>query len=151
MLAARMPFPMAQDAAAFLGCVAGMGVASLGVPIVKWQRRRNEGLARWAESALRAGDAGALGAATRAAIVLAFAAGVTYAAVSLAVLVPLLTPLVGGMSLRLSRAWTLAQPIWIGLGLAQLLQAFVQRRLMRAVAFSAALLAGWLARIVGMP
>jgi len=150
-LAAREPFPMARDAAALLGCLGGMVAATLGVPIVKWQRRRNEGLARWAEAALRAGDAGALASAHRAAVVLAFAAGVTYAAVSLAVLLPATAPLVGGASLKLSRAWALAQPLWIGLGLAQLLHAFVQRRLTRAAVFAAALLVGWLTRIVGMP
>jgi hypothetical protein len=39
--------------------------------------------------------------------------------------------------------------LWIGLGLAQLLHAFVQRRLTRAALFGVALLAGWLVLMVG--
>ena len=38
-------------------------------------------------------------------------------------------------SLRLARAWSLAEPLWIGLGLAQLLHAFIQRRLTRELLF----------------
>lgn len=151
VLARGLPFPMARDACALLGCLGGMGVAMAGVPIVKWQRRRNERLARWAEDALRAGHGGALGQAHRAAIVLAFAAGVSFAAVSLALLAVALNPVAGGASLRLSRAWALAQPLWIGLGLAQILHAFTQRRLTRVALFAVALLAGWLALVVGMP
>ena len=54
-------------------------------------------------------------------------------------------------SLRLSRAWTLAQPLWLGLGLAQLLSAFLQRRLARAAVFGAALIGAWIALMVGTP
>src|SRR5207247_2485125 len=42
-------------------------------------------------------------------------------------------------SLRLAGAWHLLQPLWLGFGLAQLLHAFVQRRLERAGVFAAAL------------
>ena len=54
-------------------------------------------------------------------------------------------------SLWLARAWRLAQPLWLGLGLAQLLHAFVQRRLSRVSVFGAALIAAWLANVVGAP
>ena len=135
---------MLDDAAALVGVLAGLVTATFGVPLIKWQRRRNEGLSRWCEAEVRRGDAGAVGAAQRAGAVLAFAVGVGYCAACLALGVWLLGPLAGRHSLRLARAWTLAQPLWIGLGLAQLLQAFVQRRLIRAALFAMAMLAAWL-------
>jgi len=55
----------------------------------------------------------------------------------------------GHHSLRLARAWALAQPLGIGLGLAQLLQAFVRRRLTRAAAFGVAMLASWMLLMMG--
>ena len=54
-------------------------------------------------------------------------------------------------SLRLTHAWSVAEPLWLGLGLAQMLHAFVQRRLSRAALFGAALIASWLALMVGAP
>ena len=143
-IVSRQHFLMLDDAAALLGVIAGLVTATFGVPLIKWQRRRNEGLSRWCEAEVRRGDAGALGAAQRAGVVLAFGAGVGYCAVCLALGVWLLGPLAGRHSLRLARAWSLAQPLWIGLGLAQLLQAFVQRRLTRAASFAVAMLAAWL-------
>lgn len=143
-IVSRQHFLMLDDAAALLGVLAGLVTATFGVPLIKWQRRRNEGLSRWCEAEVRRGDAGALGAAQRAGVVLAFGAGVGYCAVCLALGVGFLGPLAGHHSLRLARAWTLAQPLWIGLGLAQLLRAFVQRRLTRAVLFAMAMLATWL-------
>jgi len=135
---------MLDDAAALVGVLAGLVTATFGVPLIKWQRRRNEGLSRWCEAEVRRGDGGATGAAQRAGVALAFAAGAAYCAACLALGVWLLGPLAGRHSLRLARAWTLAQPLWIGLGLAQLLQAFVQRRLIRAALFAMAMLAAWL-------
>jgi len=143
-IVSRQHFLMLDDAAALLGVLAGLVTATFGVPLIKWQRRRNEGLSRWCEAEVRRGDAGAPGAAQRAGVVLAFGAGVGYCAVCLALGVGLLGPLAGHQSLRLARAWSLAQPLWIGLGLAQLLQAFVQRRLTRAALFAMAMLAAWL-------
>jgi PTS system mannose-specific IIC component len=140
----RQHFLMLDDAAALLGVLAGLVTATFGVPLIKWQRRRNEGRSRWCEAEVRRGDEGAPGAAQRAGVVLAFAAGVGYCAVCLALGVCFLGPLAGRHSLRLARAWSLAQPLWIGLGLSQLLRAFVQRRLSRAALFAMAMLAAWL-------
>ena len=95
------------------------------------------------------GDESALGAAQRAAVVLAFSVGVAYCAVCLVAAVAGLQRLVASESLWLARAWRLAQPLWLGLGLAQLLHAFVQRRLSRIALFGAALIAAWLIQIVG--
>ena len=148
IIAARQNFIMLADSAALMGVLAGLVSAVLGVPLVKWQRRRNEGLSRWCEAEVRRGDAGAPGAAQRAGVVLAFAVGVGYCAVCLALGVWLLGPLAGRHSVRLARAWSLAQPLWIGLGLAHLLQAFVQRRLTRAALFAMAVLAAWLVLMV---
>jgi mannose/fructose/N-acetylgalactosamine-specific phosphotransferase system component IIC len=151
MAAAREPFEMYRQACALLGVVTGMLAAGGGVGLLKWQRRRNEQLSRWCETALAAGHTGALSAAHRAAIVLAFAIGVTYCAAWLGVAVPLVARGAAAESLRLARAWSLAQPLWLGLGLAQLLQAFLQRRLARAAVFGMALVGTWLALMVGSP
>jgi PTS system mannose-specific IIC component len=148
-LASHQPFAMARDSAALLGVFAGMLVATGGVPLLKWQRRRNEGLSRWCEEQLLAGNERALGTAHGAAVVLSFAVGVSYCALCLGAGVWLLDPVVTHQSLRLSRAWALAEPLWLGLGLAQLLHAFVQRRLTRAAAFGIALVGAWLFLMVG--
>ena len=150
-LSSRQPFIMAREACALLGVLGGMLAATGGVPLLKWQRRRNEALSRWSEAAIRAGDERALGSAQLAGSALAFGVGVAYSAACLAVGVWALDGLVGRESLRLSRAWGLAQPLWIGLGLAHVLHAFVQRRLARAAVFGAALIAAWLALIMGTP
>lgn len=150
-LGSQSGFEVAHNASALAGALTGMLIATLGVPLLKWQRRRNEGLSRWCESALRAGDQGALAAAQRAAVVLAFAVGVAYAAVGFGLAVRGLSGLVAHESIRMARAWALAQPLWIGLGLAQLLHTFVQRRLTRAALFGIALLGGWLVLMVGTP
>lgn len=149
LLAMGEPFAMARDASCLLGCLAGLVAATIGVPVLRAQRRHNEGLARWVEARVRGGDTRALGAAQGAAVVLAFAIGVTFAAVSLGLGVWALRPLVAHESIRLARAWSLAEPLWIGLGLAQLLHAFAQRRLTRAALFGAALLGTWLFVMVG--
>lgn len=143
-IVSRQHFLMLDAAAALMGVLAGLATAICGVPLIKWQRRRNEGLSRWCESEVRRGDAGAIGAAQRAGVALAFSVGVGYCAACLALGVWLLGPVAGHHSVRLARAWMLAQPLWIGLGLAQLLQAFVQRRLLRVASFAVAMLAAWL-------
>jgi mannose/fructose/N-acetylgalactosamine-specific phosphotransferase system component IIC len=151
MLAEQQPYQFARDACALLGTLAGMLAAVGGIPVLKWQRRANEGLSRWSESALLAGEGGALGAAQRSAVVLAFAAGVTYCALCMGLGFWGLRGLVDHESLRLSRAWSVVEPLWLGLGLAQLLNAFVQRRLTRAAVFGAALIVAWLVLLVGAP
>jgi len=150
-LAAGRPFGFTQDACAMLGVMVGLATAMLGVVVLKWQRRLNEGLARWCEERLRHGDERALDAAQRAGVVLAFAVGVAYCALCLGGAVLGLRGLAGDESLKLAHAWRLAQPLWLGLGLAQILNAFVQRRLTRVALFGAALIAAWLVFIVGPP
>jgi mannose/fructose/N-acetylgalactosamine-specific phosphotransferase system component IIC len=148
-LASQQPFEVSRNASALIGVFAGMIAAMIGVPLIKWQRRRNEGLSRWCEQALGRGEEGALARAQWAGVALAFASGVCLTAVLVGVALRGLERLAVHESLRLARGWSLAQPLWIGLGLAQLLQAFVQRRLTRAALFGVALLAGWLALMVG--
>src|SRR5689334_9757898 len=75
-IASRAPFEHMHEASAFAGVMAGLAAAATGVALLKWQRRRNEGLARWCEGELREGREGALATAHAAALALAFAVGV---------------------------------------------------------------------------
>ncbi len=148
-LADHLPFAIARDGCAVVGVLAGLLAATAGVPLLKWQRRRNEGLSRWCEQALRSGHESALAESQGAAVVLAFAVGVGYCAVCLGAGFWGLNAVVERSSLGLSRAWHLAQPLWIGFGLAQLLHAFIQRRLLRAALFGVALITAWLLLMLG--
>ena len=150
MLAHRAPVEHMREAAALAGCVAGMLAATSGVPLLKWQRRCNEGLARWCEVEIRAGREQALGVAHAAAISLSFAVGLASCAAWLGI-ASLAAPTVEGFSLRLAGAWTLLRPAWLGFGFAQLVHAFVQRRLVRTAVFGAALMGAWLALVIGTP
>ena len=150
-LVARQPFLLIREASAMVGVLAGIAVAMAGVPLTRWQRRLNEGLGRWCEAELRAGREGALAAAQRAGVVLTFGLGVSYCAVCLGAGLAGLGPLVDQESLRLAKAWNLAQPLWLGMGLAHVLQAFVQRQLVRGAIFGAALIGAWIILMVGSP
>jgi hypothetical protein len=107
------------------------------------------GLARWCEAEVRRGNDRALGQAHTAAVVLAFAVGVGYSAAASVLASAGLQGLAVNESLRLARAWRLAEPLWLGLGLAQLLHLFVQRRLLRVALFGSSLVAAWLWLLVG--
>jgi mannose/fructose/N-acetylgalactosamine-specific phosphotransferase system component IIC len=144
LLARGAPFAPAQDACALVGAMVGILAAILGVPLIKWQRRRHEGLSRWVEGELRLGHEGALGQAQGSAVVLAFGVGVAFCAAFLAISLWLLPSVVLHRSLRLARAWSVIQPLWMGFGLAHLLAAFVQRRFMRAALFGLGLVIGWI-------
>lgn len=150
LIAAQAPFEQVRQAAAFTGVLVGLLAATVGDPIVRWQRRRNEGLARWTEAAIRAGDERALGRAHGAAVAMAFAIGLAATAFWCG-LGMAIAPWVSRESLRLAGAWHLLQPLWLGFGVAQLLHAFVQRRLTRAGVFAVSLVAAWLAFVAGTP
>src|SRR5262249_45538193 len=79
-IASGAPFEHVRQAASLAGVMAGMAAATLGVPLLRWQRQHNEGLARWCEDALRAGREGALAEAQGAAVALAFAIGLAVTA-----------------------------------------------------------------------
>lgn len=148
MLATTIPFSMAHEASAFVGTLVGLVAAALGVPLIKWQRRRNEGLSHWCEHALREGDLSAPGKACGAGVVMAFGIAVVFCAAFMVLTALVLAPVVLHHSMRLARAWTLAQPVWLGLGLALLLAAFIQRRFMRAALFGVGLVVGWILLLV---
>jgi mannose/fructose/N-acetylgalactosamine-specific phosphotransferase system component IIC len=148
-LAAPQSFEFARQSSILVGVAAGMITAVAGARASRWQRRRNESLGHWVEERLRQGRPHALGRVHVAAITLTFAIGVVMTALALALGLWAFTELVGRESLRLSRAWRLAQPLLIGIGLAQLLHLFVQRRLLRAAAFGAAMVGTWLVLMLG--
>jgi mannose/fructose/N-acetylgalactosamine-specific phosphotransferase system component IIC len=150
-LASRQQFVMAREASELLGVLGGVVAAIGGVPLLRWQRRLNEGLSRWCEEEIRSGREGALAASHGAAVVLAFGVGVAYCAVCLGLGITGLATFCERESLRLARAWSLAQPLWLGLGLAQVLHAFIQRRLVRGAMFGAGLIGAWLVLMVGTP
>ncbi|HXS82053.1 MAG TPA: PTS sugar transporter subunit IIC [Methylomirabilota bacterium] len=149
-IAAGAPFEHVRQAASLTGVMAGMIAATIGVPLLRWQRQWNEGLARWCENALRAGRERALAESQGAAVALAFAIGLAATAAWMA-LAHGGASLVERESLRLAGAWHLLQPLWLGFGFAQLLHAFVQRRLERAGVFAAALVGAWLIIVAGSP
>ena len=149
-IAAGAPFEHVRQAASLTGVMAGMIAATIGVPLLRWQRQWNEGLARWCENALRAGRERALAESQGAAVALAFAIGLAVTAAWMA-LAHGGAALVERESLRLAGAWHLLQPLWLGFGFAQLLHAFVQRRLERAGVFAAALVGAWLVIVAGAP
>jgi len=149
-IAAGAPFEHVRQAASLTGVLAGMVAATLGVPLLRWQRQWNEGLARWCEGELRAGRERALAESQGAAVALAFAIGLAVTAAWMA-LAHGGAALVERESLRLAGAWHLLQPLWLGFGFAQLLHAFVQRRLERAGVFAAALVGAWLVIVAGAP
>lgn len=140
-----------RDAAQLAGVIVGLLAATSGVPLIRWQRRRNEGLSRWCEAEILAGNEHAPALASAAGVSMAFAIGVALAAVWLVGATLLLRGVVEAESLRLARAWLIAQPLWMGFGLAQLLMAFVQRRLTRAGVFGAAMVGAWLTLVMGTP
>ena len=144
------PYEQWRDAAQLVGVFGGMLAAMGGVPLIKWQRRLNEGLSHWTEKQLRAGHEGALAQAHGAAIALAFAVGVAYCALWLGGGTVLLRQVTEVESLRLSRAWTLLQPLWLGFGFAQLLHAFTQRKLTRAGVFGFVMIVAWLTLVMGV-
>jgi mannose/fructose/N-acetylgalactosamine-specific phosphotransferase system component IIC len=148
-LAARRSFLVTHEASELLGVSVGLVAAIASMPLLRWQRRLNEGLSRWCEAEIREGREQALGVAHRAAIVLAFGVGVAYTAAFLMVGSWSLAGVSERESLRLAKAWWLAQPLWLGLGLAQVLNAFVQRRPLRGAVFGAALIVAWLVLMVG--
>lgn len=148
-LAAPHNIEFVRQGAVLMGVIAGLLFAALGVPLIKWQRRRNEALGRWCEARLRGGDEGALAMSHRAAVFLAFGVGVGYTALGLMLGMWVLSDLVLKESLWLSEAWRLAKPILIGAGLASLLNAFVQRKLARAALFGFALIGTWLVLMLG--
>ncbi len=150
LLASVAPFEHVRQAASLIGVLVGMTAASLYVPVLRWQRRLNEGLARWCEASLRRGFERSLTQAQWAAVALAFALGVAVCGAWLA-LAQAAVPLVERESLRIAGVWNLLQPFWLGFGIAQLLNAFVQRRLERAGVFAATLVAAWLVLVAGTP
>jgi mannose/fructose/N-acetylgalactosamine-specific phosphotransferase system component IIC len=145
----RQPFVLVREASAMAGVLVGIGVAIAGASLTRVLRRLNEGLGHWAETEVRAGREAALGAAQRAGVVLAFGIGVSYSAACLGLSLWGLSPLVDSESLRLAKAWNLAQPVWLGLGLALMLQSFVRRHLVRGALFGAALVSAWIVLMVG--
>ena len=149
-IGARTPEDYSVGGVVGAGVLAGMTAASLGVPLLRWQRRWNEGLARWCEGELRAGRERALAESQWAAVLLAFAIGLAVTALWLS-LAHAGARIVYRESLRLAGAWHLLQPLWLGFGFAQLLHAFVQRRLERAGVFAAALVGAWLVIVAGAP
>lgn len=146
-LSAQLPFEQVRDACALVGVLAGLLTATLSVPLLKWQRRRNESLSRWTEHELRAGRTQALTQAQGAAVMLALGVGLASTALATGGGLRGLHGPVGDYSIRLARAWELAQPLWLGLGLAHLLHAFLQRRLTRAALFAASLILAWLVKL----
>jgi hypothetical protein len=93
-----------RNAAELAGAIVGMLAATSGVPLLRWQRRRNEGLSRWCEAEILAGREQAPALANLAGASMAFAVGAALCGAWLLGGTLLLRGIVEAESLRLAHA-----------------------------------------------
>jgi mannose/fructose/N-acetylgalactosamine-specific phosphotransferase system component IIB len=136
----HQPFTIAKQGCAMLGRAGRHGGRDRRHPAAQVEAAPQRGLARWCEEAVRAGDPTRRTRARVRRVVLSFALGVTYTALCLG-RGCCCSSLAAKSRCDWRARWSLARPLWLGLGLAQVLTAFLQRRLTRGVAFGTALLA----------
>ena len=122
------PLASAQGGPLLYGMVVAFAVALLGKPLLVWQRRRNERLARWCEEELAGGRLGALGGAQAAGVAQAAAVGVAWTAVALLVFGLLSRPLFASQGVALGQAWNLGSPLLWGFGAGLVARNFVRGR-----------------------
>jgi mannose/fructose/N-acetylgalactosamine-specific phosphotransferase system component IIC len=110
------PIASAQGGPILYGLGVAFLVALAGKPVLAWQRRRNERLARWVEHELADGRLAALGRAQWAGVAQAFAIGVAWTAIALAAASLAGQPLFRHQGVAFGRAWHLGSPLVWGFG-----------------------------------
>jgi mannose/fructose/N-acetylgalactosamine-specific phosphotransferase system component IIC len=110
------PVAAAQGGPLVYGLLIAFATALGGKAVITWVRHRNEGLARWVEERLGAGELAALGRAQRAGIGLAFAVGVAWTAAALAIATLLGRVAFAHDSIAFGSAYRDASPLLWGFG-----------------------------------
>ncbi|MGH7725839.1 MAG: PTS sugar transporter subunit IIC [Candidatus Eiseniibacteriota bacterium] len=123
-----LPVASAQGGPLLYGLGVAFVVALLGKPLMVWQRRWNDGVARWCEAELAAGRLSALGRAQWAGVGIASATGVLWTGVALALAVWLGTLLFQFQGVALGQAWHLGSPLLWGFGAGLVTRGFVRGR-----------------------
>ena len=122
------PLAAAQGGSLLYGALVAFAVALLGKPLLVWQRRRNEGLARWCEAELARGRLGALAGAQTAGVAQAAAIGLAWTGLALLVFGLLSGPLFRSQGVALGQAWHLGSPLLWGFGSGLVARNFVRGR-----------------------
>jgi mannose/fructose/N-acetylgalactosamine-specific phosphotransferase system component IIC len=123
-----VPLASAQGGPLLYGALVAFAVALLGKPLLVWQRRRNERLARWCEAELERGHLAALGRAQAAGVAQAAAMGLAWTAACLLVFGLLSGPLFRAQGVALGQAWHLGSPLLWGFGAGLVARNFVRGR-----------------------
>ena len=147
LLERAQPIASAQGGPLAFGLLAAFAVALVGKTWIAWQRRHNEGLARWCEERLAAGDLGALGRAHGAGVATAFGIGVAWTAIAFALVHGAGDRLMDRQGVAFGQAWQLGGPVLWGFGAGAVARNFVQGR-RPGVFFWLALVAFLLVRLV---
>jgi mannose/fructose/N-acetylgalactosamine-specific phosphotransferase system component IIC len=122
------PLASAQGGPLLYGALVAFAVALLGKPLLVWQRRRNERLARWCEAELERGHLGALARAQVAGVAQAAALGLAWTALALLGFGLLAGPLFRAQGVALGQAWHLGSPLLWGFGGGLVARNFVRGR-----------------------
>ena len=123
-----VPLASAQGGPLLYGALVAFAVALLGKPLLVWQRRRNERLARWCEAELERGHLSALARAQAAGVAQAATLGLLWTAVALLVFGWLSGPLFRAQGVALGQAWHLGSPLLWGFGAGLVARNFVRGR-----------------------
>jgi mannose/fructose/N-acetylgalactosamine-specific phosphotransferase system component IIC len=128
LLERAQPIASAQGGPLMFGVLAAFAVALVGKSWIAWQRRHNEGLARWCEQRLALGDLTALGRAQWAGVATAFSIGVLWTAVAFALVQSAGDRLMDRQGVAFGQAWQVGAPVLWGFGAGAVARNFVQGR-----------------------
>lgn len=143
------PVASAQGGPLLFGLVAAFVTALVGRSLLVWLRHRNEGLARWTETRLAAGDLAALDRAQWAGVAQTFALGMAWTALALSAFAFVGEALFRGGGVAFGRAWQVGSPILWGFGIGSVARGLTRGNRARIVFWTA--LVGFLALRLWQP
>jgi mannose/fructose/N-acetylgalactosamine-specific phosphotransferase system component IIC len=123
-----LPVASAQGSPLAYGLLVAFVVALAGRSLTAWQRRRNEGVARWCEAELAAGRLSALSRAQWVGVGTAFAIGVAWTAVALFAAVRGGEAIMRHQGVAFGQAWHVGSPLFWGFGAGLVTRNFVRGR-----------------------